>query len=149
MSEAIAYQVMPANWHDLNGLRQIEKACFPLDAWPLWDLIAVLTLPGVARFKALAGEVMVGFVAGDIRRAEQVGWVTTLGVLPEYQRRGIAKALLNACEIEMDQPSVKLSVRKSNLAAINLYKKEGYRQTGIWPHYYPGGEDGLILEKQR
>ncbi len=149
MSEVITYQVMPANWHDLNGLRQIEKACFPQDAWPLWDLIAVLTLPGVARFKAMAGEAMAGFVAGDIRRAEQVGWITTLGVLPEYQRRGIARALLTACETEMDQPCVKLSVRRSNYAAINLYLKEGYRQTGIWPHYYPGGEDGLILEKQR
>ena len=140
---------MPASWHDLNGLREIEKRCFPQDAWPLWDQIAVLTLPGVVRLKATVGEVMAGFVAGDIRRPERVGWITTIGVLPEYQRRGIARALLISCESEMDQPHVRLSVRRSNLPAINLYMKEGYRQTGVWPGYYPGGEDALVFEKQR
>ncbi len=149
MSEAVTYQVMPANWHDLNALRQIEKACFPQDAWPLWDLIAVLTLPGVVRLKAVIGEEMVGFVGGDARPAERVGWITTLGVLPTYQRRGIATCLLAACEAEMDLPCVKLTVRRSNLGAIYLYQKEGYRQTSIWPGYYPGGEDGLVFEKWR
>jgi ribosomal-protein-alanine N-acetyltransferase len=140
---------MPANWHDLNSLRQIEKACFPQDAWPLWDLIAVLTLPDVVRLKAVVGTEMVGFVAGDIRSSERVGWITTLGTLPDFRRHGIATALLHACESKMDQPCVKLSVRRSNQYAIELYSREGYKQTGIWPGYYPGKEDGLILEKWR
>ncbi|HEX7433975.1 MAG TPA: GNAT family N-acetyltransferase [Anaerolineaceae bacterium] len=147
MSEPLSFQVMPANWHDLNSLRQIEKACFPQDAWPLWDLMAVLTLPGVVRLKAVMGGEMVGFVAGDIRSSERVGWITTLGTLPNFRRHGIATALLHACESEMDQPCVKLSVRRSNQDAIDLYTREGYKQTSIWPGYYPGKEDGLILEK--
>jgi ribosomal protein S18 acetylase RimI-like enzyme len=149
VSEPFPFQVMPANWHDLNSLRAIEKACFPLDAWPLWDLIAVLTLPGVIRLKAEAGNKMVGFVSGDIHGAERTGWITTLGVLPEYRRQGIATALLKACEKEMDQPCIKLSVRRSNLEAINLYTKEGYTKDGLWPGYYPAGEDALILKKWR
>ena len=149
MSEPISFQVMPANWHDLNSLRQIEKACFPQDAWPLWDLIAVLTLPGGPHLKAVVGDEMVGFVAGDVRPSERVGWITTLGTLPEYRKRGIATALLRACEKEMGQPCVKLSVRRSNVDAIALYLREGYKQTSIWPGYYPGKEDGLVLEKWR
>jgi ribosomal protein S18 acetylase RimI-like enzyme len=147
--EPLPYQVMPANWHDLNSLRLIEKACFPQDAWPLWDLIAVLTLPGVVRIKAITGEEMAGFVSGDVRRSERTGWITTLGVLPVFRRLGIATALLTACEKEMDQPCIKLCVRQSNQSAINLYQKEGYIKNSVWPGYYPGGEDALVLEKWR
>ena len=45
--------IEPATWRDLNALRHLEKVCFPLDAWPLWDLVGVLTLPNVVRLKAM------------------------------------------------------------------------------------------------
>ena len=84
---------------DLNEvLRQLESVCFPKDAWPLLDMLGVLTLPNVVRLKAVVGEQMVGFIAGDIRRVENVAWIATIGVLPEYRRRGIGTALLQACE---------------------------------------------------
>src|SRR4030042_1173571 len=38
-----------ATWRDLNHLRQLERACFPKDAWPLLDLIGVLTMPEVGK----------------------------------------------------------------------------------------------------
>ena len=140
---------MPAGWRDLNDLRQIEKICFGDDAWPLWDLVAVLTFGGIVRLKAAANDRMVGFVAGEIHSGEKVGWITTLGVIPEFRRQGIAKALLAACEEQLGTAFVRLSVRRSNLAAIHLYEQAGYIQAGIWPAYYVDREDALILEKKR
>ena len=44
--------IQPATWRDLNSLRHLERLCFPKDAWPLLDLVGVLTLPNVVRLKA-------------------------------------------------------------------------------------------------
>jgi len=71
----------------------------------------------------------------------------TLAVLPAYRRLGIANALLDACEMEMAIPVIKLSVRKSNVQAQALYSKRGYKLLEVWSHYYEGGEDGLVLVK--
>jgi len=139
--------IEPATWRDLNALRHLEKVCFPLDAWPLWDLVGVLTLPNVVRLKALVAGEMVGFIAGDIRASERLAWIATVGVLPEYRGRGIGGALLRTCEERLKVPRVRLNVRVSNHPAIHLYLRMGYQQVSIWPRYYQDGEDALILEK--
>lgn len=140
-------KIEPATWHDLNPLRAMEKVCFPKDAWPLWDLIGVLTLPNVIRLKASIDEVMVGFIAGDVRPRETIAWIATVAVLPEYQRRGIGEALVLACEKQISVPRVRLSVRISNQTAIRLYYRLGYQDIGNWPAYYADKEDALVMEK--
>jgi ribosomal protein S18 acetylase RimI-like enzyme len=137
-----------ATWRDLNPLRHLEQVCFPMDSWPLLDLIGVLTFPGVIRFKAVIDSQMVGFIAGDIRDGNNLGWITTLAVLPEYQGRGIGSALLEECEKQIDTPVIRLNVRISNHSAIRLYRRFGYEQVSIWPGYYHDGEDAFILEKK-
>ncbi len=141
--------VEQATWRDLNQLRNIEKICFPQDAWPLWDLIGVLTLPNVVRLKAVVDDRMVGFIAGDIRHSENMAWVATVGVLPEYRGRGIGTALMKACEEQLGIPTIRLSVRLSNEGAVRLYQRLGYQRVGIWPNYYLDGEDAVVMEKQR
>ncbi len=141
--------IEPATWRDLNSLRHLEQVCFPKDAWPLWDLIGVLTLPRVVRLKAEVEGKMVGFIAADVRHPQQEAWIATLGVLPEYRRRGIGKALLEACEALLDVPCIRRSVRASNEAAIRLYQSYGYHRAGIWRAYYQDNEDALVMEKTR
>lgn len=139
----------PATWRDLNPLRQLERACFPQDAWPLLDLIGVLTMPGVVRLKAMVGQLMVGFIAGDVRKNEDTAWIATIGVLPEYRRRGIGTALLLRCESQVQASKICLSVRVSNDAAIKMYEEFGYNRAGMWRRYYEDGEDALVMEKNR
>lgn len=141
--------VEAASLRDLLPLRSLERLCFPKDSWPLLDLIGVLTMPNIVRLKAvLAGE-MVGFIAGDIRRHEKLSWIATFCVAPEYQRRGIGKALLEVCEQQLPMPTIRLSVRASNQAAIHLYLNNGYVKVGEWPRYYNDGETAVIMEKKR
>ncbi len=142
------YLIESATWRDLKPLEKLEKVCFGADSWPMLELLGVLVFPGVVRLKASVDGEMVGFIAGDPHRAEQAGWIMTLGVLPEWRRHGIAEALLSDCERKLGMPLVKLTVRRGNEAAIALYQKLGYTQTDIWSHYYQGGEDGLVLEKK-
>jgi ribosomal-protein-alanine N-acetyltransferase len=140
-------EIQTASLRDLSALRHLEHACFEKDAWPLLDLIAVLSWPDVIKLKAVEAGEMVGFVAGDPRPSEGASWIATIGVDPRYQRRGIGRALLRACEERITLPRVKLTVRMSNQAAISLYEKEGYRSVDIWKKYYNDGEDGLVMEK--
>ena len=140
-------QIQNANLRDLGSLRRLEQACFEKDAWPLLDLVAVLSWPDVIRLKAVEDGRMVGFAACDPRPSEGISWIATIGVDPRYQRRGIGSALLRLCEERSTLPRLRLTVRMSNQAAIGLYEKEGYRTVDIWRRYYNDGEDGLVMEK--
>jgi ribosomal-protein-alanine N-acetyltransferase len=140
-------KISTASLKDLNSLRKLEEICFPIDRWPLFDLIGVLTLPGLVRLKAEIEEEFIGFIAGDIRKKQIEGWITTIGVFPHFQKLGIARIMLNQCEKQMNVRNIKLSVRKSNSPALSLYFQNGYVQKEIWKKYYIDGEDAIVLEK--
>ena len=142
------FEIVKASWQDLNDLRKLEQICFGEDSWPLWDLIAVLTMPKIIRLKAVVGDQMAGFIAGDPQPREGVGWIATLGVLPEYRRRGIAGSLLSTCEGQLALPRIRLSVRKDNESAISLYRNAGYVMVDVWRRYYNSGQDALVFEKR-
>jgi len=141
--------IEPASIRDLGALRHVEKVCFPKDAWPLMDLIGVLTFPSVVRLKAVISKDMVGFIAGDIRRLEGVAWIATVAVLPEYRGKGIGGALLQACEDKISLKRIRLCVRVSNELAIHLYEHRGYERVGEWSRYYQDGESALVMEKKK
>ncbi len=136
-----------ATLHDLGALRHLEQVCFPKDAWPLLDLISVLASRGVIRLKAVADNKMIGFIAGDVKRMEGVAWIATVGVLPEYRKRGIGAELLRKCEDQIPVNIVRLCVRPSNEDAIRLYERFGYVKVGEWHRYYQDGESALVMEK--
>lgn len=140
-------EIVPATWRDLSELRHLEKVCFPNDAWLFLDILGVLSFPGYVRLKAENEGKMVGFIAGEIRKAHELAWIATLGVLPDFQRIGIGSQLLQACEEALIVSRIRLSVRVGNTQAFNLYRGFGYQQVGIWPKYYQGGIDAIILEK--
>jgi ribosomal protein S18 acetylase RimI-like enzyme len=147
MTDQSKYQIQTATLSDLNQLRELEKICFEKDAWPIIELVAVLILPGLVRYKIDIDGRMAGFIGGDAHRTEGIGWITTVGVRPEYRRLGLATQLLSACENEMKMPIVRLSVRRSNYGAQRLYTDLGYRHIDVWSRYYDDGEDALIMEK--
>ncbi len=142
------YTFQSAGLRDLLALNHLEKVCFVEDRWPVWDLFFVLTTPDVIRLKAVDefGK-LIGFIAGDLRESKRYGWIVTLGVLPEYQRQNIASVLLEMCEKQLRRDCIRLCVRRSNAAAVDLYIKQGYHQFDVWVNYYNGDEDALVLEK--
>ncbi len=144
----VPMEIIPATILDLNALRKLEKESFDRDAWPLFDLMAVLSFPDVVRLKAVEDHHMVGFVAGDPRPRDGWGWIATIAVDPRYRRRGIGRALLKACESKLGVPRSRLTVRMSNLGAIQLYEQDGYVSIDMWKSYYSDGEDAKVMEKE-
>jgi [ribosomal protein S18]-alanine N-acetyltransferase len=75
--------------------------------------------------------------------------ITILAVHPQYQRQGMGQALLfsllkTAHECGLERAT--LEVRASNLSAITLYQKFGFKVAGRRRRYYKDNdEDALIL----
>ena len=141
------FEIQSAGWCDLFAVNRLEKVCFDRDAWPWIDILTVLTFPGVIRLKAVISGTVIGFAAGDRVKKNSIGRIITLGVHPSYHRQGVGKALLSAAETKLRTPTYQLVVRKSNIAAFQLYSSASYRIVDSWPEYYADGEEGMVMEK--
>ena len=76
--------------------------------------------------------------------------IISIGVAPNARRTGTATALLVIMEQDVSKNGAKkifLEVSENNIPAINLYKKSGYKQIGIRPHYYEDGTNAIIMSK--
>jgi len=140
--------ILPAGWHDWPAVYDLEKACFGRDAWDRLELFLTLIGSNV-RLKAMVGDRLVGFAMGDPHPAEGYAWIATLGIHPEFQRRGIGARLLAETEAQLTTPLLRLTVRPSNTGAIALYQKFGYVSRQTYERYYADGEAGLVMEKKR
>ncbi len=73
--------------------------------------------------------------------------ILNIAVNPQLRDRGLATMLLDAALEHMRRNMVYevfLEVRKSNMAAISLYRKFGFRESFIRKNYY-GDEDAIVM----
>jgi GNAT superfamily N-acetyltransferase len=75
----------------------------------------------------------------DPRPSENTSWIATLGVMPDFRRQGIARAMLTTCEDRLPTPKIRLCVRTQNPAAIPVYELAGYNRLDIWQKYHNAG----------
>ena len=86
------------------------------------------------------------------QRPPMIGHVSSLAVLPEARRRGLAQALLLQFHHHLQQSNTPISstglhVRCSNGVAVQLYEKLGYFPAITIPAYYEDGEDAYYMQK--
>jgi len=141
--------------NDLDRVMEIERDGFahPWSADLLrremmhdWSTILLAVEPRRGR-NALAGEEVAGFVVYWIVHDEL--HVLNLATAVEERRRGVGRALM----VEAGRRAraagavlATLEVRRSNEAAIALYRALGYRQVGTRLNYYADeGEDAIVM----
>ena len=74
--------------------------------------------------------------------------ILNIAVYPKWRGLGLATALLTQVLREAIKKGIKkcfLEVRRSNLPALHLYNRAGFLQVGLRRHYYPTGEDALVM----
>ncbi|MEG4630727.1 ribosomal protein S18-alanine N-acetyltransferase [Microcoleus sp. AR_TQ3_B6] len=75
--------------------------------------------------------------------------ITILAIHPRFQGQGLGQALLWALLTKAHSRQLEratLEVRESNLAAVSLYNKFGFKEAGRRKRYYQDtGEDALVM----
>ncbi|MEM1543922.1 MAG: ribosomal protein S18-alanine N-acetyltransferase [Candidatus Bathyarchaeia archaeon] len=139
---------------DLNQVMYINQTCLP-ENYSTYFFVDLYTNFPETFIVAEEDNRVVGYIMcriesgfsglGLIKR----GHVISIAVLPEYRRRGIGEALLKeALEAMATYYGVKdcyLEVRVSNMPAINLYKKMGFKIEKTIRGYYADGENAYLM----
>ena len=136
-------QITPMNEKNYKAVAAIEAACFS-QPWSEKTFFEELSNPNAHTYLALDG----GEPAGFLSVWEVLGEVSVnnIAVLDAHRRKGIAKALLQQMLLDLSQAqSVTLEVRKSNSAAIALYKAFGFEQVGERKNFYSQPTENAIL----
>lgn len=125
----------------LDDVYEIERLCFS-SPWSREDLQKQLDIPTSRFYVAVENSKAVGYMGLQIFSGE--GYVTNVAVLPGYRCKGIALSLINeAVKNKMD--FITLEVRESNIPAIKLYKKAGFRTVGVRPNFYESPKENAII----
>ena len=150
-SRAFKGLMRPLALSDLNELYQLDMRCF-LDgeAYERETFRFLLNNPkAIARQIRSDYDEMAAFGIGVIEE-NSIGHVTTVGVAPEYRRRGLARLILHEIERSFAARSVttiRLEVRVNNQAAQQLYEQVGYVIIQRMGRYYSNGDDGYLMVK--
>ncbi|KAI3947718.1 hypothetical protein MKX01_034383 [Papaver californicum] len=129
--------------HDIPGIAACNFLCFPeedpRDSYHYGDCLV---------FWPRLFYVVIAKTGG-----ERHGYISYLGVRPTHLKQGIAKKLMTAAENAMvreyGSQHFSLYVRKSSLAAVNLFaEKLGYKIQETAPEFYDNGEDANVMEKK-
>jgi [ribosomal protein S18]-alanine N-acetyltransferase len=133
---------------DLSAIEEIERSSYPTP-WSRSMFAAELTKPSSICLGAFDGETkaLLGYLI--ISRYVDAWHVMNVAVAPEHRRRGIAGSLLERLfELTAGdgRRGYTLEVRVSNISAIKLYERAGFRARGIRRGYYTDNrEDALIM----
>ena len=133
---------------DLFVIADMEKRCFPSDAWTRAMLADTLKMP--YQWSVLAEED--GQVCGYacLFSLFDTAEVLNIAVDHAFRGKGIGGTLLQALHEkakELGAERMLLEVRASNTPAIALYHKFGYEKISVRKRYYADGEDADIMQK--
>ncbi|MBI2487778.1 MAG: ribosomal protein S18-alanine N-acetyltransferase [Deltaproteobacteria bacterium] len=130
----------------LDQIMTIEQVCFPT-AWPRQVFEMELKSPRSFTRVSKLGDMVVGYVVAWTVYDE--GHILNIAVLPEFRRMGIGEDLMTDCLDYFSRSHAKyalLEVRTSNIGAIKLYEKLGFKSIGIRRGYYNDtGEDAIVM----
>jgi ribosomal-protein-alanine N-acetyltransferase len=113
------------------------------------EMDTTITLVALVHGKA-AGFVMFGSVneGQDVPTAAEI---LAIAVEPGMQGLGIGQMLMSAIEKEAavaGEKRIYLHTAVGNITAQKLFAKNSYRPAEMKPHFYPRGQDALLMLKE-
>ena len=132
--------------NDIDGVFEVEKNCFE-DYWSKDSFKKELSNNLAKYLVAKIDNKVVGYVG--IWFVVDEGHITNVAVHEDYRGQKIGdqliKELVQVCK-NNKIISMTLEVRVSNVVAQNLYKKYGFKLSGIRKEYYSDNkEDAMIM----
>ena len=132
---------------DLDDIMQIEASSFAAP-WSRYTFeFDLLHNPHANYFVFIKDDILVGYMGLWI--FNPVGHIINMAVVDEFRRQKMGSEMLKHAVKFGESKGVEsftLEVRKSNKAAIELYRSHGFVEVGIRPEYYDDdGEDAVIM----
>ncbi len=130
---------------DSKALAQIENECFSCP-WSEEAIIKAVERKDNIYFCAVCGGKVTGYI-GSYRVLGEV-YINNIAVLKDYRNKGMGKALIKALSDYCKENSCEfctLEVRKSNINAISLYEKCGFKLVGERKNFYDNPKENALL----
>ena len=150
MKEMTRVELRRLEMRDLNAIERIERASYPTP-WSRSMFASELAKPSSICLGAfdLDTDELAGYLV--ISRYVDAWHVMNVAVAPEHRRQGIATTLLERLfELTAGRGhrGYTLEVRVSNVGAVALYGRLGFKPRGVRRGYYTDNrEDALIMWK--
>lgn len=142
------YFIVSLKPEHVSQISTLERVCFS-EPWSEESILDAFK-NGTKFFVAEENGKVLGYVGISCILDE--GYITNVAVFPKERGRGIGTALLKrlfALASDISLSFISLEVRESNLAAISLYEKLGFKVEGKRKNFYrEPQEDGLIMTKR-
>jgi len=142
-----SWSIRLAERRDIGALLEIERDQFP-EPWTRGMLLDELDQPDTRRYTVAVDEGRVLGYMGVMYAPDELH-ITTLGVRPGDEGRGVATSLMDDAWDDARARGViraTLEVAVSNVRAQRLYYRYGFRPVGVRKNYYQQtGEDALVL----
>lgn len=141
----MSVKIVPMTADHLDEIAALERACFSRP-WTKEMLKEELDNACAAFLVAEDNGKVVGYAGLQVVLDE--GYIANVAVDPDYRRRGIASKLMQVY-IDFAQANklafLTLEVRPSNMAAIILYGRLGFRSVGRRKNYYEHPKEDCII----
>lgn len=130
------------------SLAELDKMCFDAESWSADSFKAEAENDNGIVICVYVDTNVIGLICGYFAADESD--IASVAVHPEYRRMGLADRLMD--EFESCLPditnSIYLDVRESNVPAISLYEKHGFKRLTIRKNYYEKpAENAVIMQK--
>ncbi len=153
------YVVRRASERDIPAVMYINRVSLP-ENYPRSFFEDLLRRWGKAFYVAEHRGEVVGYIMcrvewglGFVKRGlVRKGHIISVAVLEGHRRRGLGTRLMLAAMRELKgsygAAEVYLEVRVSNMPAIRLYEKLGFKVVRRVPMYYLDGEDAYVMARE-
>jgi ribosomal-protein-alanine N-acetyltransferase len=124
---------------------EIEDSSFS-DPYPRTLLMNLISSSPETFLVATVGDKIVGYISAIIE--DSSAHILSIAVRREYRKKKVGLNLVTELIRKLKKAyvlSIKLEVRSTNIAAINLYKKIGFQSFEVIKNYYSDGEDAVVM----
>ncbi|HEY0834369.1 MAG TPA: GNAT family N-acetyltransferase/peptidase C39 family protein [Azospirillum sp.] len=136
---------------DIPALLAIEERCFATDRLTRRSFHYLLTRANATALVEVHGGVIAGYALVLFHAGTSLARLYSFAVDRVHRGGGVGQRLLSAAEQAARAHAcihLRLEVRRDNASAIALYKKNGYREFGVYTDYYEDHMEALRLEKR-
>jgi len=132
---------------DLEEVFRINQENFTTDAWSRFAFEKEFQNKFSKKFVLELKGKVVGYIIYWVVGDEAT--IMTFAIDKEHQGKGLGEFLLKESLKVIEAKRILLDVRKSNIRAINLYRKLGFKLVSERKSYYSDGENALFMELRK